>query len=99
MIICHKAADRRAKAGALRDRRIADGFAYRGAIFQIDASSRLAIASRALTVARRPAEVAWRTASNNSVLFSAAEFLSFADAVDAHVEGVMQESWQIKLGS
>lgn len=96
MLIRHVAVDRGAKANELRDVKLAAGYSWRGAVFQIDAASRGAIAARALKVFRNPAPVLWRTTANEDYPFAAADFLAFADAVEGYAESVMQECWRLK---
>lgn len=98
MLIRHAAVDRRARANELRDAAFAEGFVWKGAVFQIDVASRNAIAARALKVFRNPEAVVWRTTANEGYPFSAEDFLAFADGVDAYVEAVMQKCWNLKGG-
>lgn len=97
MRIHHRAVDRRTRAHELRDEKLASGFSWRGARFQVDAGSRLAIAARAMRVQRTgEAVVEWRTVENEAYPFSGEDFLAFADAADGFAEQVMKESWALK---
>lgn len=96
MLIRHRVSDRRTQANTVRDAEIAAGFQWGGSVFQVDPGSRSAISARALRVSRTGEGVAWRTADNADHLFSAEEFLEFADGVDAFIEFVMQKCWQVK---
>lgn len=98
MLIRHATVDRRAKANEFRDALLAAGYNWKGAVFQIDAASRSAIAARALKVFRNPEAVVWRTTANEDYPFSAEDFLLFADGVETFVESVMQKCWTLKGG-
>lgn len=99
MRIHHRTLDRRAKAHELRDEKLATGFTWRGARFQVDAGSRLAIAARAMRVQRTGETVVeWRTVENEAYPFSGEDFLAFADAADEFAERVMVETWALKSG-
>lgn len=98
MLIRHAAVDRRARANEMRDAALAGFYRWKGVDFQVDLASRAAISARALKVLRNPQTVEWRTALNENYVFSAEDFLAFADAVDTYVEGVMRRCWAMKSG-
>lgn len=102
MIISHKSPHKNTRVNVVRDQQIADGFAWNESVFQIDADSQRLIAGRALKLVKRqllgePIEpFQWRTADDQFYTFTVEEFLDFADAVDAHIETIMVESWAAK---
>lgn len=95
MHIQHRVVDRVAKAKEWYDSQISAGYCWRGAVFQVDAASRAAIASRAFSVARTSAPVEWRTAMNELYPFTAVEFLEFADGVELFADATKKESWRM----
>jgi hypothetical protein len=99
MIISHESPTKNKRYNAQRDSQIQSGFTWAGSTFQIDPSSILVIAGRAVKIIKRQLleeavpDFYWRTLDDQFYVFTATEFLEFADAVDAHVESIYAESW------
>ncbi|MBM7455165.1 hypothetical protein HNR62_001025 [Oceanisphaera litoralis] len=98
MKIRHNSPERRARANQGRDRAFAAGMEWGGHHWQIDASSRAAIASRALRLMLDPGitTVEWRNQGNTEVRLSREQFQQLALAVDAHCEQIQRHCWSQK---
>jgi hypothetical protein len=99
LIISHDSPTKNRRYNDLRTERIAAGFTWNGATFQINPNSILVITGRATRIINRQLQELgnpdfnWRTQDDQFYLFTAEEFLEFADAVDNHVESIYVESW------
>lgn len=84
----------------LRELAISEGFSWKGTLFQIDSSSQIFIASKALSIVKLRLEntpvgtITWRTYDNRFYTFTADEFLKFSSAVESYIEGILQTSWE-----
>lgn len=98
MKIQHKSPDKGRRVNQVRRQTLAAGFAWQGNTFDIDPNSLGLIAGRALRLTLDPnlAEVVWRSQANQNITFTRDDFLAFAQAVDAHVESIYQQSWEQK---
>lgn len=102
MIINHNSPLTSERCNQIRDSKLAEGFNWGGFIFQIDPKSLSLISGRTLRIitARIQNElvndVQWMTKDNSIYTFTPDEFVSFAEAVDDHVDGIYKESWIMK---
>lgn len=98
MIISHQSPLKRERANERRQKSLAEGYTWQGALYDIDPDSLRLIMSRAvrLTIDPNINDVEWRTKDNSMFAFSRSQFLEFAAAADAYVESLYQASWQQK---
>lgn len=80
---------------------IEEGFMWNGSLFQIDPTSQIFIAAKALSIIKAQLNnevyenILWRTYDNQFYSFTAEEFLAFSVAVETHIENILKTSWNV----
>lgn len=93
--------NRKAKVAEWLARRIAEGFAYGGNVFQIDDRSLVLISGRSAKILAKQGTagvppIVWRDMDNKLVEFTPESFLAFASAVDEYIESLYRQAWVMK---
>lgn len=101
MKISYNTPDRSKRFKEARKCKLDEPFMWNGSGFQINFESQFHIATKALNILRSQINtealpsLVWRTVDNTFYSFTdETEFLSFATAVETHVEQTLFNSWQ-----
>lgn len=100
MLLKHNSPFHKERLKQIREDKLNKGMPYNGYHFQADPDSRTLVAGRSLRITQAKLDnqhiedFVWRTTENTAYLFTADEFLEFADMMDQWIEQCYQESWQ-----